>query len=324
MSTSERLAKRAREEDVSPSEIVRSADHWLEDGSIVLQVESTQFRVTKSTLAKYSTVFQDMLSLPLPPDEPLVEGCPLVIISGDSPSDWKHLLDTMQPNCKRFFMAEYPPLEQVRSVLRLSKKYEMVLLRQSAVDLLRSEYPTGLEDYHERMSKEVCRYDPASVVSVARETGVPSVLPGAFYLLSIYASVQMYDDEANDPDVPSDLSPEDQALCAKGQNRLFHFSLQRTLQWFASESGRIPGSSCPTKSACRLVASRRLKSRLETMASMTAASASWDESIALGFCQNCTAEYKSCFTDARKEVWEKMPSYFGLPPWEELLRMDLE
>ncbi|KAJ7719908.1 hypothetical protein B0H16DRAFT_1261359, partial [Mycena metata] len=46
--------------------ITQSAEYWFDDGNIILQVESTQFRVLKSLLAMHSFVFRDMFT-PLPP-----------------------------------------------------------------------------------------------------------------------------------------------------------------------------------------------------------------------------------------------------------------
>nr|GAT43810.1 predicted protein [Mycena chlorophos] len=50
----------------------RSNKYWFNDGSVILQVESThvQFRVSKGVLAMHSPVFRDMFSLPPPSNEP--------------------------------------------------------------------------------------------------------------------------------------------------------------------------------------------------------------------------------------------------------------
>jgi hypothetical protein len=56
----------------------RHQELWFDDGNIVIQAGNTQFRVYRGVLAARSTVFQDMLSFPQPPDSELVEGCPLV------------------------------------------------------------------------------------------------------------------------------------------------------------------------------------------------------------------------------------------------------
>jgi hypothetical protein len=66
-------AKRQRREETPAIPIVRSKI-WYDDGSVVLQAESTQCRVHWSVLVQHSTVFADMRQIPQPPDEPTVEG----------------------------------------------------------------------------------------------------------------------------------------------------------------------------------------------------------------------------------------------------------
>jgi hypothetical protein len=45
-------------------------------------------------LAEHSSVFADMFSMPLPPDEPTVEGCPIVCVS-DAAKDWELFLEVL-------------------------------------------------------------------------------------------------------------------------------------------------------------------------------------------------------------------------------------
>ncbi|KAJ6476239.1 hypothetical protein C8R45DRAFT_374064 [Mycena sanguinolenta] len=68
---------------------------WHDDGSVVLQAESTQFRVHWTVLCLHSTVFRDMRGIPQPEDdEPTIEGCPVIPLH-DSSVDIKHLLDVL-------------------------------------------------------------------------------------------------------------------------------------------------------------------------------------------------------------------------------------
>jgi len=74
--------------------ITRSEEFWLEDGTIVLQAETTQFLVHKSVLSRHSVVFSDMFSISKSEDthdEPFIEGKPLVQIF-DTAEDIGHLL----------------------------------------------------------------------------------------------------------------------------------------------------------------------------------------------------------------------------------------
>ena len=51
---------------------------WFEDGNIIIQAGSIQYRVYRGILAKHSPVFKDMLAFPQPPDSELFDGCPVV------------------------------------------------------------------------------------------------------------------------------------------------------------------------------------------------------------------------------------------------------
>ena len=89
-------AKRKRTEDPNvddkPQPKVRS-EIWYDDGSVVMQANSTQFRVHQSILSTHSPVLKDMLLL-APADEQLVEGCPVFHLS-DSEEDMAHLLKAL-------------------------------------------------------------------------------------------------------------------------------------------------------------------------------------------------------------------------------------
>jgi len=79
--------------------LTRSPDYWFEDGSIILQAESTQFRVHKSLLARHSAVFKDMFEVPRPADgEPLVEGC-LVVHLSVTAEDVEHMICSLYDRC---------------------------------------------------------------------------------------------------------------------------------------------------------------------------------------------------------------------------------
>ncbi|KAJ7032049.1 hypothetical protein C8F04DRAFT_1109050 [Mycena alexandri] len=67
---------------------------WMPYDDIILQAESTQFRVNCDVLARQSSVFKDMFALPQPADEPTIEGCPIVRIF-DSTKDWELLLEVL-------------------------------------------------------------------------------------------------------------------------------------------------------------------------------------------------------------------------------------
>ena len=82
-----------------PPGLTKHADLWFCDGSVILQAESTLFRVHKSQLSRRSTVFSDMFALAQPPvmtthatlAGETYEGCPVVKLY-DSAEDVANLL----------------------------------------------------------------------------------------------------------------------------------------------------------------------------------------------------------------------------------------
>ncbi|KAF8208156.1 hypothetical protein K438DRAFT_1468773, partial [Mycena galopus ATCC 62051] len=62
------------------------SETWRRDGNVVLQAANIQFRVHWSVLAQHSSVFRDIEELPQPPDQPTVDGCPVVELY-DDPND---------------------------------------------------------------------------------------------------------------------------------------------------------------------------------------------------------------------------------------------
>ncbi|KAJ7753185.1 hypothetical protein B0H16DRAFT_1544754 [Mycena metata] len=51
---------------------------WFEDCGLIIQAETTLFRISRDFLAMRSPVFADMLSMPTPKDAEMIEGCPFV------------------------------------------------------------------------------------------------------------------------------------------------------------------------------------------------------------------------------------------------------
>ncbi|KAF7297804.1 BTB domain-containing protein [Mycena kentingensis (nom. inval.)] len=325
MSTEERPAKRAREDTPAETSIIRSPDYWFDDGSIILQAECTQFRVVKSLLAMHSTVFRDMFSMPLPVDEPLVEGCPVVVLAGDEAEDWKHLLKVMFP--KECFVNDVPKVEELAGVLRLSKKYDIPSFRARALSRFKAEFPTELENYEGIRSEWVNisvddGISPLGIivkgVNLARELGIYSILPCAFYLIVVAPTVV----EDMRGETFAKLAPADQVLCLQGYIALVQTHKETPSQWLSS--AQVPSPGCTSPAACESARKDLLIQLGASAYNVVRVLAPWDEIAALKVCSPCRTAGRFAFDAAREKCWQKLPTYFGLPPWEELLKMDFE
>jgi hypothetical protein len=71
-------AKRKRTDEDDGSGRITRSKIWFADGNLVIQAESTQFRVHGSVLSMHSSVLKDCFAIPQPTEQESVEGCPLV------------------------------------------------------------------------------------------------------------------------------------------------------------------------------------------------------------------------------------------------------
>ncbi|KAF7353916.1 BTB domain-containing protein [Mycena venus] len=171
---------------------------WFDDGNIVIQAGNALYRVYRGALASRSSVFQDMISFPQPPEAELVEGCPFVELPDPEVDVTPFLRAIFEPE---FFMPFPAPTEfdVVVGCLRLGHKYGVEYLRRRALVHFSSGFPTTLSQFDRYMyepedgpSKEHSwRFpeDPASrirAILVAREVDAPWLLPRAFYTLAVH------------------------------------------------------------------------------------------------------------------------------------------
>ncbi|KAF7296523.1 BTB domain-containing protein [Mycena chlorophos] len=307
--------------------IIRSPDFFFEDGSIILQVQSTQFRVAKSMLALHSTVLRDMFTLPLPANEPMVEGCPVVVLPGDTAEDWAHLLGVMYP--KSFLRPKRPTFPSIAAVIRLGKKYDMARFRQEALAQLKSEFPSALEDLDELAAEGYWQYihagksakqTLASAIALAREVSLLSVLPVMFYHLK------------PSDDTKAMLSLADRVTQLEGHLALLRLQEETTMKWLrpadeadADDGWGIPSNQCRHPLVCEAALKQTAFTTLRSLKGKDYVLDEWSEEWEEGLCENCRETAKAIHEEGRKECWRQLPVVFGLADsWEELAKLDFE
>ncbi|KAJ7473178.1 hypothetical protein B0H11DRAFT_2236720 [Mycena galericulata] len=159
----------------------RVEDLWFPDGGLVLQAEDRIFRVASGILAARSSVFRDMISIPQPEHQPLIEGCPIVVLH-DSAIDTEYFLKAIFDSS--FF--ERPPARTtfpiLSGVLKLSTKYDVEYLRRRALLHLASTSPNSLEEYDS--ISLTSRDDILPRLLLANSMDVAWAMPAALYRVS--------------------------------------------------------------------------------------------------------------------------------------------
>lgn len=74
--------------------IVKHPDFYFPDGSVVIIVEQTAFRIHKYVLARHSDVFNGMWDVPQPSMSDTYDGCPTVKLA-DSKTDFIDVMRVM-------------------------------------------------------------------------------------------------------------------------------------------------------------------------------------------------------------------------------------
>ncbi|KAJ7230349.1 hypothetical protein GGX14DRAFT_410493 [Mycena pura] len=325
--------------DTKPDKPQRVEALWFEDGNIILQAGTAQYRVYRGTLARESDVFKDMLSFPQPPESELVDGCPLVILPDAEVEVTPFLRALFDPT----FFQPFPALTNFKTLygcLRLGHKYEVDYLRRRALVHLSSNFRTRLVEWDSafysanqlnRLPSDTISWPfPKDrsclicVIQLARETEALWVLPETFYTLSStrnYIEVggklfHCVDHEG----ILASLSKQDQESVMMGARR--QTASTADVLAFLGHPHRIDG--CESPQVCSLRRFRVVGEGLKMVHDFPGDPLIiWDESDwnMLDVCDICLGALKRIHAAARQSVWDSLPGMYGLPPWNELEQM---
>ncbi|KAJ7876225.1 hypothetical protein B0H13DRAFT_2055784 [Mycena leptocephala] len=197
--------------------LTRAEGLWFADCGLIIQAESTLFRISRDFLAVHSPVFRDMLSLPPPKDTDMMDGCPFVLLPDRAEDVTVFLKALLYPD----FFEPYPApttLSILTGILRMSHKYE--------VDTLRKRSSCTSRPY-------------IQLPVIARELHIDWILPAAFYRVC---------DFTRDTDILSGpLELGDKLRCITGCRVLETAGVAKILEFLWSPF-EIPG--CDSTSIC--------------------------------------------------------------------------
>ncbi|KAF8871799.1 hypothetical protein CPB84DRAFT_1691896 [Gymnopilus junonius] len=318
-----------------PSKVVRSPI-WFDDGSIVLQVENTQFRVHRAILSKHSEILEGLFTVPQPKDQPLVEGC-VIVQFPDKAEDWEGLLSYIYEG--KYHELDNLPIQYFVSILRLGNKYFV----KAALDrcMANLKYNFALTEsvwdatFHpaekEEAKKELKDWYSERVIdilNISEELKIRTVLPTAYLLGLLYltlAKMESQDDivcgRTRKDGTHAQLDNSIKLTLLRARDTMAAEFHPRLFNWILHTTHTIPCTECQSASACRESRANLFKKmfadfRISVHIATTLAP--WDNSYARGLCMNCTAAANIAFNAAHSRIWTNLPSHFGLPNWDDL------
>ncbi|KDR79569.1 hypothetical protein GALMADRAFT_277900 [Galerina marginata CBS 339.88] len=302
----------------------RSTEFWFEDGNIIIQAETTQYRVHRGVIARHSKVFRDMTGLPQPDtsSESLLEGCPIVYLT-DSPMDWKNVFKLLYDTEPTYKATDVLELSIISSMLRLGRKYEFEQLYNAAIDRIQLDLPNSVDQWEEFFGKDIdqkSRLDGKEVelLNILVDMDIQSLLPVAYLLCIQNISLEnMFCPVTSLDGGISHLSQESIKTLVLGRDKLRSAIPKRKYDWFTNYHPTVdPPCLDPTK--CE-------KQRLQTLTAafplgfdVTRAFRRRQKFIEKNFCPNCLVDITAAHELGLQKMWDELPSYFGLPPWKDL------
>ncbi|KAJ7620546.1 hypothetical protein DFH06DRAFT_1234189 [Mycena polygramma] len=315
-------AKRQRtmSDSESQSSITRSGI-WHNDGSVIFQAETTQFRVHWSVLSLHSGFFRDMRDLPQPLDQPSLEGCPVIELH-DSAEDVTHLLNALYNQL--LFSEKSLSFPFIAAIVRMGRKYDFESLFAAAAQRLAYEYPTTLEDYQTLTSANNVDYSSTRIdhypgmsldlIPLAREHGLYSVLPCAYLRAVLYNNPEKIMDGIPGPHGRRiTLSSQDQRVCILAGRKFLEAQWKHrdSWEWLSLEYHL---DTCTGDASCDV----RKKKWFRGVVRKGHPLVPFRLASGAGLCGVCERHHVAIMADGRRKLWDELPSFFGLPPWSEL------
>ncbi|KAH9951133.1 hypothetical protein B0H21DRAFT_719718 [Amylocystis lapponica] len=306
----------------------KDIDVWWTDGSVVFIAETTAFRVHASIMAATCEIFRDMFTMPQPEDIDTYEGCQVVRLH-DSAADLKHFLKAIyefkwyfRPGVKNRFPV-------VAAVLRLSTKYHAVELRQRAIDLLVTAYPSTFAAWDQRASNRLVlpfEGEFSACVTAALDGDIRVILPAVYYaasrqplseLLSELRILSITLSSNAHWDVFSDF--------LLGREWLERAELKEILDFLSPHFSRPHCRDGGRDNDLLKDTAKRVARKVDVVDSYHQWCSAHPGEVgkSIGLCDRCCEMIGESIQRGRLTVWEQLPTFFGLADWETLKVRDV-
>ncbi|EDR12744.1 uncharacterized protein LACBIDRAFT_323434 [Laccaria bicolor S238N-H82] len=303
-------------------EPIKRSHIWFDDGSIIIQAEDTQFCVHKSVVLKHFPTLNDFVPSPGPPS---ANGCSVIWHLSDSAEDWENLLTVFYDTLPTCTTKDLISFRLLAAMLRLGDKYNGHNVREEALKFLRYEFPQNLEDWMGVWGTKVFPYPESEFdfINLAQEVDLHSVLPAMYYTCVKYEKLNdVFHGYTNTDGSITQLSPKVQACLAIGREQLAYALKRHTFSWLYNKR-IIPCPRCSSQKECAAARNHLIRKVWMPVPNIGLALNVWDRGeFASGLCSVCAYTAEKLFRSGQDKLWDELPSYFGLPSWDDLQDFD--
>lgn len=204
---------------------------------------------------------------------------------------------------------------ELSSVLRLSDKYDVPVLRNGMIAILSDLYPTSMDEWDKREvppGYTVHVLDHIPILNLALKLNIRPILPVVLYEICCRLGLDIIvlgkGRQINDPEY--------RRRCILGHSHL-QLAQRHALRYLKREEGE--GEECDDTATCdaerlRWISLDLGEDGLDPLVDSN--QTCWD---AFGTCSTCHEAAKTTYQAGRQKLWNNLPSIFNLGTWEELL-----
>lgn len=160
------------------------------------------------------------------------------------------------------------------------------------------------------------------IIALAREAGILAILPLAFYNFIMSNDLETIINGApRDDGSLAVLCVADLSACFLGIEAVRLAQTEYTFSWLTDTT--LPSERCDSREVCLLFKSSQII-RFWKPPPCLAAIASWNSLWKAGectLCRNCLYSARLALEKDRRQVWNKLPTFFGLPEWQNLKQL---
>ncbi|KAJ7181543.1 hypothetical protein C8R43DRAFT_869463 [Mycena crocata] len=309
-------------------------NHWALDGSIVIQIQETKFKLHKSVLAKHSPWFAGLFDGKTVTGGEYVErdedgSTPMYILALPTlhSKDFVRLLDAFDNAIT--YVHEDPSFIRIAGVLRVSTLLSFTDFREWAVRILEDKWSPSLAD----LTNDRIKHATESVL-IARSCDVPSILKRAMYELVRLAGYDQNEDQEG-------VSTRDFRMLIRAREELTAVWLMTTSEspfsptfsTCASQPAAAPPTPVPAPVPAAAVAAAQCTTLNPLLAGKAHHKLIRESGIAddylydplcglqmlidadwaaEGYCAACVELRREMWANRREKVWDNLDIWFGL------------
>ena len=219
--------------------------------------------------------------------------------------------DSDPPGCRFPHRHKTPDFTAFSSLLRMSTKYKFQEIRSQIILDLLPAYPTQLSDYKASSCLGEAVFGPPlphpnSVLDLFVECKVSFALPFAYYRACIAGDPASLNTSAKETVLPTNTLK----AALRGQGRLKADEVRLAKKLVLQDCGawgcvvKTPSSRAPVMSW--ILPGGVSQGGILEKKGFTGS----------GYCSQCLKTLTEGLSNAQKNTWDGLPSYFGLPSWE--------